>query len=250
MDTHFFVVLEGLDGAGKSEVSRQLLRILQTTFGENVLQTFEPNDTSAGGQWIRDALTHKIKTTNHGLALGYAFNRIDHNQRVITPFINGGDQRVVLCDRYYLSSLSYQSVDGLSMDDVMHMNREARTPDLTIFLDASTETCYQRMGKRTNKTPELFERNLAQTREKYQKSMAYLQGRGEKIITVNADADLISVINSVIDVMNAHAPTWFKVDNVTALIAAPKKKNPLLLAFASYDAFLPLLHQLSKRNGT
>lgn len=248
MDTHFFVVLEGLDGAGKSEVSRQLLRILQNTFGGNVLQTFEPHDLSAGGQWIRDALTHKIKTTNHGLALGYAFNRVDHNQRVITPFINGGDQRVVLCDRYYLSSLSYQAVDGLSMDDVMHMNREARPPHLTIFLDASAETCYQRMGKRTKKTPELFERNLAQTREKYQRSIAYLQERGEKVITVNADADLLTVINSVIDVMNTHAPAWFKVANIPTLPSAPPKKNLLLSAFASYDAFLPLLHQLSRRN--
>jgi len=54
----------------------------------------------------------------------------------------------MLCDRYYLSSLVYQSSDNTSMAQVLWLNRTARVPDLTLFFEVSVETSYARIHKR------------------------------------------------------------------------------------------------------
>src|SRR5262249_48296755 len=106
----------------------------------------------------------------------------------------------------------YQSTGGLSVDDVMDLNQSARAPDLTLFLDASPETAYERISARQLKLGfadrELFEERLAETRAKYEQVIAYLRKRGEQIEFVDVTGTRIEVLNSVIDVLNRHAPDW------------------------------------------
>ena len=54
-----FVVIEGLDGSGKSTVAGHLGKAMAKEDIE-VRMTFEPNDDSCGGEWIRDVLKKKI----------------------------------------------------------------------------------------------------------------------------------------------------------------------------------------------
>ncbi|MBC7815229.1 MAG: dTMP kinase [Burkholderiales bacterium] len=204
----FFLVIEGLDGSGKSEISRALKHTLQQTQGKSVELTFEPHDPSLAGLYIRNVLTKRIPNDKmRTLALAFALNRADHNSRVIEPFLNGGDERIIICDRYYLSSLVYQSDDTLSIQDVMALNEGARQPDLTIFLNASAEVCYERMSRRTDNR-ELFEEKLTQTREKYFEGIEFLRGRGETVIEVNADGSRESVLNAILDTLRQHGPQW------------------------------------------
>ena len=65
----FFLVIEGLDGSGKSEISRRLTALLRATMGDRVMLTFEPHDPSAAGLFIRQVLTRKIEATPRTLAL-------------------------------------------------------------------------------------------------------------------------------------------------------------------------------------
>ena len=45
MSEHFFLVLEGLDGSGKTEISRRLAALLSETLGaDHVLLTYEPHN--------------------------------------------------------------------------------------------------------------------------------------------------------------------------------------------------------------
>jgi dTMP kinase len=213
----YFIVLEGLDGSGKSEVSRRVATHMAGTLGgAHVLATYEPEDFRAAGLYIRQVLAKKITISTHTLALAFALNRADHTEQVITPFLETGDAHVVVCDRYLLSSLVYQAVDGLTREDVLALNAGARTPDLTLFLDASADTCYQRMGARGS-TRELFEVDLNATRARYLDHIAYLQARGARVVTVDANDELIDVINGVIAAINAHAPSWLRLDTVTSL---------------------------------
>ena len=85
----YFIVVEGMDGSGKTGITRQLRAILSKTQGNNVALTFEPHDPSAAGLYIRHALTKRIKTTPLALALAFALNRADHNAHVIDPFLAG-----------------------------------------------------------------------------------------------------------------------------------------------------------------
>jgi dTMP kinase len=160
----FFLVIEGLDGSGKTEISRRLVQVLQSTHKDQVKLTFEPHDPSCSGLFIRQVLMNRLKGVSpRTLALAFATNRADHCDREIDKYLKPGDKRIVLCDRYYLSSLVYQSTAELTLNDVMALNAGARQPDLTIFLDASDRTCYERMRRRPE-DKQLFEKNLRETR--------------------------------------------------------------------------------------
>lgn len=214
-DQHsFFLVIEGLDGSGKSEISRRLTELLRATLDDRVMLTFEPHDPSAAGLYIRRVLRKKIIVSPHTLALAFALNRSDHNERVIGPFLeqNSGP-RLVLCDRYVLSSLVYNTSPDLPMQAVWELNSGARRPDLTLFLDASAEICYARMGSRGGNR-ELFESNLAESRAHYFEAIEFLRQRGEQVVVVDANPDLLIVINSIIDVLKSIGPRWLTLQKL------------------------------------
>lgn len=207
----FFLVIEGLDGSGKTQISRRLHRTLSQTYRADVELTFEPHDPSTAGLYIRRVLTRKIKHVHpRTLALAFALNRADHVERIINPFLNSRPQRIIICDRYYLSSLVYQTTSEIDMEEIMYLNRGARQPDLTIFLNASTRVCYERMRNRPADR-ELFEKNLDQTRDKYLKAIDFLRSRGETIHEVNADDDMETVLNRILDTLSAHGPEWLVI---------------------------------------
>jgi dTMP kinase len=206
----YFIVIEGMDGSGKTGITRHLRSVLSQTQGNNVALTFEPHDPSAAGLYIRDALTKRIKATPLALALAFALNRADHNAHVINPFLAGKQPRIIISDRYTLSSLVYQSAGGLTMADVYHLNHWARRPDLTIFLNVSPANCYARMRKRPQ-DKELFEKNLQQRSKKYQSGIKLLRKKGETVIEVDANPAFPDVLASVLDTVQTHAPNWLKI---------------------------------------
>jgi dTMP kinase len=216
MGNSFFLVLEGLDGSGKTEVARRLADVLRVSLGERLMHTYEPHDHSAAGDFIRQVLAKQFTVSSRTLVLAYALNRADHNERVIAPFFDGGDERMIVCDRYYLSSLVYNTSAELPIEKVMELNSSARRPDLILFLDASEETCYQRMGTRGGDR-ELFDDKLAEMRERYAHAIAFLRDRGETIVTINADPGLLDVLNSIIAVLKTHAPAWLNLQPVSSL---------------------------------
>ncbi len=206
----FFIVIEGLDGAGKSSLARQLRDSLAPAHGNRIQLTYEPHNPSAAGKHIREVLAQRIKSSPRALALAFALNRIDHLDTVINPFLCAGGKRVVICDRYVLSSLVYQSTDGLGMEAVYQLNRWARQPDLTLHLGVSARNCYARLRNRP-KDRELFERNLAERAEKYRKGIALLRAKGETILEIDANPDIAEVLSRVIQLLKAHGPTWLRI---------------------------------------
>lgn len=213
MTESFFLVIEGLDGSGKTEISRRLKRALSQTHGKDVELTFEPHDPSAGGLYIRQVLTKRVKNVPpRTLALAFALNRADHNDRIITPFLEGGDRRIIISDRYYLSSLVYQSVPPLTMQDVLMLNAGARRPDLILFLNVSAKTSWERMKKRAERK-ELFEveKTLDTMRDKYYRAIAFLQAHGDKVVEIDANHSLEVVLNSIFDALTQHGPSWLVI---------------------------------------
>jgi dTMP kinase len=204
-----FIVIEGLDGSGKTTVARQLTYFLQSVLHKKVKLSFEPHDASCGGLFIRQVLEKKITTFSHEtLALAFAANRRDHGDRVIHQWLKEGEDKVVICDRYYLSSLVYQSTAQFSMDDVMRLNQNARKPDLIFFMNVRNEVVRQRMDIR-NKPKELFEENLTQTRDKFLKGITYLrEKRHEKIIEIDANGSISSALAQMGEAIFHFHPDW------------------------------------------
>ncbi len=200
-----FIVIEGLDGSGKSSASAALKQRLEHQLGGKIKRTYEPNNSMCGGEFIRDILEKRIKQFDpYVLSLAYAANRLDHNSRLIQPWLAKGDKRVVICDRYYLSSLVYNSSATFSFDQVMLLNKEARKPDLIFFLNVSAEVCRERMNKR-NEPVELFETKLEVYRKKYFAAIKYLQQeRGETVIEINGNQTLEEVVGDIYQGIQAY----------------------------------------------
>ena len=206
----FFVVIEGIDGAGKTSVARALDNILRQTLGDSVLLTEEPHNKSLMGTEIRSALRRERELRPVELAQAFALNRSNHLKTVIECHLRE-KHAVVICDRYLLSSLVYQTRDEITMEDVYQINRWARVPDLTIVLLVSAHVAYQRMDERSKSARELFENDLPTRLKKYCAGIELLRGKGQNIIAVDGDGELPAVINDVLDALEQGAPPWLRI---------------------------------------
>lgn len=207
-----FIVIEGLDGSGKSTATKHLAEVLGSQYGKKIKQTFEPHDDSVGGQFIRQVLTKKISDFHPRiLPLAFATNRLDHCSRVITPWLETSENHLVLCDRYYLSSLVYQSTEDFDMEAVYQLNEKAIRPDLILFFDVADEICYQRMATR-NEDRELFEENLTAIRAKYEEAKSFLISKGENIIDIDASGTPKEVLTNLLVAITTHFSDIEKFD--------------------------------------
>ena len=154
-----FIVIEGLDGAGTSTQVKMLSKHLRG-IGLSVHTTKEPSNGPIGRQ-LRDAVEGRVSLTVEALALGFAADRLDH----MNP-VNGVERRLadgtwVVSDRYVLSSLAYQAAQGVDFDWLVEINRHAREPDVTVFVDTPIETCLKRIRARNANAEDLFHRRTA-----------------------------------------------------------------------------------------
>jgi dTMP kinase len=143
-----FIVIEGIDGSGKTTHIPLLAKRLSAE-GRKVYTTAEPTVSLSGGM-LRDALRGVTKKTTCEIAAMFLLDRIFHN---VNP-VNGiekflADGVDVICDRYYYSSLAYQGSET-DFDWVLDMNLncpEIRKPDICIFLDLEPNKCVERISK-------------------------------------------------------------------------------------------------------
>ena len=204
-----FIVVEGLDGSGKTSVSRRLVDLLNSNDEDKVKLTFEPHDSSCAGLFIRQILMKKIsRFSPRALALAFAANRLDHCEREISPWLDAEGGNVVICDRYYLSSIVYQSSDDFPATDVLRLNEKARKPDMIFFLNVSDEICYERMKIRDEEA-ELFEQNLAETRQKYHEAITFLRKfNSDTIIEIDASGEIDQVANEMLEEIHKAYPEF------------------------------------------
>ncbi|MCY4145943.1 MAG: dTMP kinase [Chloroflexi bacterium] len=205
----FFIVIEGIDGAGKTSIAQRLRNVLEQTHGDEVLLTQEPHADCLVGAEIRAALAGDQTMSPQSLALAFALNRNDHLERIIEPFLQPAG-RIVICDRYVLSSLVYQARGTISMEAVCRLNSWARPPNLTIVLTVSPMKAYERMRLRERKR-DLFENNLPARAEKYRAAVTLLRGEGQQIVEVEADGEYTQVFAAVLDALNQHKPSWIRL---------------------------------------
>jgi len=139
-----FIVLEGIDGSGTTTQTLRLAESLRSD-GHSVLSTHEPSDGPIGVV-LRQALTRRLAgLSDRVLALLFAADRLHHLAAVVEPALAEG--KVVVSDRYVLSSLAYQGM-RLPLAWVESLNAAARRPDLTLYLDVDARTAAgRRLGR-------------------------------------------------------------------------------------------------------
>ncbi len=147
-DRGLFIVLEGIDGAGKTSIAKKLLNDLEAN-GYNVVYTYEPYDT----YYVEALKKHYNDYRDAYLdALTYAADRLIHVKTVIEPYLM--KKYIVICDRYYYSSVAYQAAQGAPYEWVLEINRFALKPDIAIYLDVSPEIGLRRRSGLLSRFPE------------------------------------------------------------------------------------------------
>lgn len=147
-----FIALEGPDGSGKSTITKLLEDYLKDK-NINHIVTREPGGTLIGED-IRDLIldTKNTAMSPETEALLYAASRGQHVHEKIVPAIKEG--KVVLCDRFILSSLAYQGVGrGLGIEKVKAINDFAIKdvyPDLILFFHIDPEVTLKRKTSKNN----------------------------------------------------------------------------------------------------
>ncbi|MDQ2992295.1 MAG: dTMP kinase [Candidatus Eremiobacteraeota bacterium] len=144
-----FVTLEGIEGSGKSTLLVGMLERMREQ-GLDVLSTREPGGTPVGDAIREVVLRPGLHVEPLTEALLMNASRAALVSDVIRPALAAG--KIVLCDRYYDSTLAYQGYGrGLDLAMLRGMCAAATDgldPDLTLILDVPPEVSRLRVESR------------------------------------------------------------------------------------------------------
>ena len=159
-----FIVLEGLDGSGKSTQAIYLENHLKK-LGYRTFLTKEPT-TSQIGSLIQSALKEDWHAPYTSIQLLFSADRAKHIADEIEPALKQG--KMVVCDRYMFSTLAYGFASGINFEWLYSINKTFKRPDLTIFIDISPDISINRIIKGRERR-ELFEKRemLGKVRKAY-----------------------------------------------------------------------------------
>ncbi len=185
-----FVTFEGIDGSGKTTVSRLVAEILRKR-GETVFLTGEPTKT-----WLGDVVRRAIDDDVGPVAESFLFlaDRAVHIREIEAHLAKG---EIVVCDRYADSTFAYQGarLAGVLRDPIRRLQRISSgwllLPDLTILLRVPPDLGMKRIEGRPNRVR--FEdlsllRRVAANYDRLARSRRFVVLDGTRSADVVADA--------------------------------------------------------------
>lgn len=184
-----FLVVEGIDGAGTTTQASLLAEWIRGR-GRSCRLTGEPSRGPLG-RVLRQILSNQTDPIcNDSVALLFAADRMDHLEKEILPALLSGDDLV--SDRYYHSSLTYQSLQG-DQEWIRALNQRARIPDVTYILDLPAEQAEARR-LRSRTSVELYEELSIQQR---------LEG-AYRLLPSLLDQETIVILDGREEIANVH----------------------------------------------
>lgn len=190
-----FIVLEGLEGAGKTSARDTVVAVLKELGINEFIFTREPGGTPLAEklrQLIKQGEGDEVITDKAELLMLYAA-RVQLVENVIKPALKQG--KWVIGDRHDLSSQAYQGGGrGLDANLLMTLKQAVLgdfTPDLTLYLDVDPEIGLARARSRgeldriEQQQIDFFQR----TRQRY----LQLVEADEKSVTIDANLDFPEV---------------------------------------------------------
>jgi dTMP kinase len=185
------IVFEGIDGSGKTSLSRMFHAYLLKN-GTPADWLREPTDSPLGEKIRRLAQDKDAISIRAELELFLQDRRWDVEANIL-PALRAG--KTVVMDRYFYSNACYQGARGLDMDAIIRMNRQfAPEPDLTFIIDADVDRALARISHSRQGVAKLFEKKdfLEKVRANY------LRLVGTNIVLIDGNPELESVMSEVI----------------------------------------------------
>ena len=193
-----FIVFEGTDGCGKTTQTELLRRRIAEATGRPCVNELEPNSRNVTGAIIRAALYGSVRVLPESMAYMHVADRLEHIDYML-PLLEGGTS--IVCDRYYVSNMAYNSTPRLSMKDIFDLNAPCRKllpPDAIVFLDVDPEVSAARRGAgRTDN--ELYDADEKQRRVRadYRQALDFLEKKGDRVIRIDASQSVEKVAEDI-----------------------------------------------------
>ena len=154
MNQGSLIVFEGVDGSGKSTQLPLLADAIRSA-GREVVETGEPYDCEAGRKIRAMARSARGVAPEQELQW-FLEQRREHVRDLVVPAVAGG--RVVLSDRYFLSTVAYQGARGLDSERLLaESEAEFPIPDLVLLLEINAESGLARVAGRGGTREPAFE---------------------------------------------------------------------------------------------
>ncbi len=146
------IVVEGLEGAGKSTAVNVIKEFIQEKLGYEVFCCREPGGTQLGEtirSMVKSASLEETIDPRTELLLMYA-SRIQLIENMIKPALARGQW--VICDRFYYSTYAYQGggrgIDLSIIDNIHQASIGDFRPELTVYMDICPKIGLQRAAVR------------------------------------------------------------------------------------------------------
>lgn len=150
------IAFEGLDGVGKTTQAR-LLALALARAGCWVVLTREPSHGPVGRQLRRLLRQPERQPAPEELLELFVADRRHHVATVIAPALS--QQRLVITDRYFYSTLAYQGAAGISLAYIRQLHEQfAPPPDLVLLLEVPLDLLTERLARRQGPGAMVFER--------------------------------------------------------------------------------------------
>ena len=172
------IVIEGIDGAGKSTQARRLLRRLRA-LGFDAVHFREPT-RGRWGKKIKELARRRDSLLPEEELDLFVKDREENVRKNLRPAVEA--KKIVILDRYYFSTIAYQGAKGIDPAGIRRMNEKfAVKPDLIFILDINATAGLRRIHHRKRKDL-LFERKryLARVRR------IFRSFRGRKFVHLDA----------------------------------------------------------------
>jgi dTMP kinase len=197
----FFIVLEGIDGSGKTTQAKSLVNTLKEK-GFDAVFFKEPSAGPLGRKLKKQARLKDGLTPEQEFEL-FQKDREENVEVNIKPALKR--KRIVVLDRYYFSTMAYQGAKGIDIREIKERNDKiAVQPDMVIILDVSAKTGLERIKERKKKD-RLFEREdyLRKVRKIFQsfsgENIVHLDGREtEQSLSVKIEDMVMGRISELI----------------------------------------------------
>ena len=194
-----FIVIEGIDGCGKTtqidELSKWLPKSGLIKKGSKLITTREPGGSQLGKK-LRSLIldnNENYKPSSLAELLLYSADRAEHVSKIIAPALQNNDW--VICDRFSASTLAYQGYGrNINLEIIKNIEPivcQGEYPDLTFFLEISPE---ESILRRKNEIPDRMEAEGIKFLEKVNK--------GFKLIAKEKKWEVISATQNIQNISN------------------------------------------------